>query len=105
MKIGSVAWGWTATPEDMPVGDSLERIADGIKELGFEVVDYLSDYDSLDRFFTPDTSARIGGHCRSIGLEVGGLVFQSNLWNETDEALKGKQLAYFAKCAGAAKQL
>jgi len=105
MKIGSVAWGWTPTPEDMPVGDSLERIADSIKELGFEIVDYLSDFDSLDQFFTPETAVRVGGHCRSIGLTVGGLVFQSNLWNETDTALKAKQLEYFAKCARTAKAL
>lgn len=105
MKIGSVAWGWTPTPEDMPAGDSLERIADSIKALGFEIVDYLSDYDSLDQFFTEETAARIGNHCRAIGLEVGGLVFQSNVWNQTDEERKAKQLAYFAKCARTAKAL
>lgn len=50
MKIGSVAWGWTPIPEDMPEGDSLLRIADNVKGLGFDVVDYLSDYESLDNF-------------------------------------------------------
>jgi len=89
----------------MPAGDSLERIADDIGKLGFEVVDYLSDFNSLDRFFTPDTAARIGRHCRSIGLEVGGLVFQSDLWNQTEEELKAKQLSYFIKCAKTAKLL
>jgi sugar phosphate isomerase/epimerase len=103
MKIGSVAWGWTPTPEDMPEGESLLRIADNIKEIGFEIVDYLSDYDSLDKFFTDEKAKETGDYCRSIGLEVGGLVFQSNLWNQVDGAAKQKQLDYFRKCANAAK--
>ncbi|MFV0399890.1 MAG: sugar phosphate isomerase/epimerase family protein [Oscillospiraceae bacterium] len=105
MKIGSVAWGWTPTPEDLPVGDSLERIADNVKALGFDIVDYLSDYDSLDKFFTTETAKRIGGYCKGIGLEVGGLVFQSSLWNETDSGKKQKQLDYFRKCAETADHL
>jgi D-psicose/D-tagatose/L-ribulose 3-epimerase len=103
MKIGSVAWGWTPTPEDMPEGDSLLRIADQIKEIGFDIVDYLSDFDSLDKFFTDDKAKEIGEYSRSIGLEVGGLVFQSNLWNQVDDAIKQKQLVYFRKCANTAK--
>ena len=103
MKIGSVAWGWTPAPEDMPEGDSLIRIADQIKELGFEIVDYLSDYNSLDSFFTDEKSKEIGDYSRSIWLEVGGLVFQSNIWNQTDETIKQKQLDYFRKCANSAK--
>ena len=108
MKIGSVAWGWTPTPEDMPVGDSLERIADSVKELGFEIIDYLSDYDSLDKFFTVnggEAATRIGKYCKSIGLTIGGLVFQSNLWNQQEEAAKRKQLDYFKKCAETAEKL
>ncbi len=105
MKIGSVAWGWTLTPEDLPVGDSLERIADGVKALGFDIIDYLSDFDSLDTYFTDQTATRIGEYCRGIGLTVAGLVFQSNLWNQIDPAIKQKQLDYFAKCAQAAKAL
>ncbi|MCL2775824.1 MAG: sugar phosphate isomerase/epimerase [Oscillospiraceae bacterium] len=103
MKIGSVAWGWTPTPEDMPEDDSLLRIADYIKAIGFEIVDYLSDYNSLDKFFTDDKSKEIGKYSRSIGLEVGGLVFQSDIWNQVDETVKQKQLDYFRKCANAAK--
>jgi len=103
MKIGSVAWGWTPTPEDMPEGDSLLRIADNIKEIGFDIVDYLSDYNSLDKFFTDKKSKETGEYCRSIGLEIGGLVFQSNIWNQTDETVKQKQLDYFRKCVNTAK--
>ncbi len=105
MKIGSVAWGWTPTPEDMPCGNSLEVIADEVKALGFDIVDYLSDYGSLDQYFTPDTARRIGAHCRDIGLEIGGLVFQSDLWNQTDKAAIAKQLTYFNKCADTAELL
>jgi len=103
MKIGSVAWGWTPTPEDMPVGDSLLRIADEVKAIGFDIVDYLSDYDSLDNFFTDAKSKEIGEYAKNIGLEIGGLVFQSNIWNNPDETIKQKQLDYFRKCANAAK--
>ena len=103
MKIGSVAWGWTPTPEDMPEGDSLLRIADSVKQLGFEIIDYLSDYDSLELFFTDGKAREIGEYCRGVGLEVGGLVFQSNLWNQVDAQVKQKQLDYFKKCANAAK--
>ena len=99
MKIGSVGWGWTPTPEDMPTPGSLEKIADNVKSLGFDIVDYLSDYDSLDQFFTVDTAKKIGQHAKDVGLEVGGLVFQSGLWNQVDPAVKQKQLNYFRKCA------
>jgi D-psicose/D-tagatose/L-ribulose 3-epimerase len=105
MKIGSVAWGWTPTPEDMPEGGSLLRIADQIKEIGFDIVDYLSDFDSLDKFFTDEKAKETGDYCRGIGLEIGGLVFQSNLWNQIDETIKQKQLDYFRKCANAAKYM
>ena len=105
MKIGSVAWGWTPVPEDMPEGDSLLRIADSVKEIGFEIIDYLSDYSSLDKFFTEEKSKQTGEYCRSIGLEIGGLVFQSNIWNQTDEKIKQKQLDYFKKCANTAKTM
>ena len=103
MKIGSVAWGWTPIPEDMPEGDSLLRIADNIKAIGFDIVDYLSDFDSLDKFFTDEKAKEVGDYARGIGLEVGGLVFQSSMWNQVDEASKQKQLDYFRKCANAAK--
>ena len=105
MKIGSVSWGWTPIPEDMPEGDSLLRIADNVKEIGFDIVDYLSDFESLDKFFTEDKAKEVGDYCRSIGLEVGGLVFQSNLWNQVDEETKQKQLDYFRKCAKTAKAM
>ena len=37
MKLANVSWGWTPIPEDMPEGDSLIKIADQIRGLGFEV--------------------------------------------------------------------
>lgn len=105
MKIGSVGWGWTLTPEDMPQGNSLEQIADNVKALGFDLVDYLSTYESLDSYFTEEKCQEIAAHCKELGLEIGGLVFQSDLWNQVDEEVKSKQLAYFRKCAVAAKNL
>lgn len=105
MKIGSVAWGWTPVPEDMPSGDSLERIADRVRALGFDIIDYLSTFESLDTYFTADTCRRIGAHAKGIGLEVGGFVFQSNLWNNPDAGAQKKQLEYFGKCADAAALL
>ncbi len=105
MKIGSVAWGWTPTPEDMPQGDSLKRIADNVKSLGFDIVDYLSAYDSLDGFFTEAACKDLGAHAKSIGLEIGGLVFQSDSWNNTDEGVQKTQLDYFSKCCAAAENM
>ena len=105
MKIYSVGWGWTPTPEDMPVGDSLIKIADNVKALGFDGVDYLSTYESLDEFFTEENCAKLREHCESIGLPIGGLVFQSSAWNNPDEAVTAKQLAYFEKCAKTAQAI
>ena len=51
MKIANVSWGWTPIPEDTPHGDSLIKIADQIRELGFEAVDYLGTPEALDVFF------------------------------------------------------
>lgn len=99
MKIYSVGWGWTPIPEDMPEGDSLLRIADNVKALGFDGVDYLSTPESLDEFFSEENCAKLRQHCESIGLPIGGLVFQSPTWNNPDEAVTAKQLAYFEKCA------
>ncbi len=105
MKFGSVAWGYTPIPEDMPNGDSLERIADKAKAIGFDIIDYLSTYESLDEFFDTETCKRIGSYVKSIGMEVGGLVFQSDLWNNPDQAVIDKQLKYFEKCVSAASNL
>ncbi|MDR0397451.1 MAG: sugar phosphate isomerase/epimerase [Oscillospiraceae bacterium] len=102
MKIHSVAWGWTLTPEDMPVGDSLIDIADGVKALGFDGVDYLSTRESLDEYFTQPVCEKIKRHLAAIGLDAGGFVFQSDEWNNPDKTAGELQLAYFAKCARAA---
>ncbi|GHU65612.1 myo-inosose-2 dehydratase [Clostridia bacterium] len=102
MKIHSVGWGWTLTPEDMPVGDSLIQIADDVKALGFDGVDYLSTYESLDEYFTKETCAKLNKRLALIGLDVGGFVFQSDTWNDPDDAVTRKQLDYFAKCVDAA---
>lgn len=105
MKIYSVGWGWTPVPEDMPEGDSLIKIADNVKALGFDGVDYLSTYESLDEFFTEENCAKLRAHCESIGLPIGGLVFQSARWNNPDEAVTATQMAYFEKCAKVASSI
>ena len=105
MKIYSVAWGWTPIPEQMPEGDSLIRIADQIKELGFDGVDYLSTYESLDTYFTKEKCELIRQYCQDIKLDIGGLVFQSALWNHPDETVQERQQAYFEKCTDAAVSL
>jgi sugar phosphate isomerase/epimerase len=99
MKIHSVAWGWTPVPEDMPSGESLMRIADQVKALGFDGVDYLSTFESLDEYFSPKVCAILGGYVRSLGLSVGGFVFQSDAWNDPDEEIQRRQLTYFRTCA------
>lgn len=98
MKFGSVGWAYTPVPEDMPCGDSLERIADQVKALGFDIVDYLSTEESLDSFFTPEKSRAVGEYARGIGLQVGGLVFQRNNWNDPDPQEQEKHFAYLEKC-------
>lgn len=105
MKIGSVAWGWTPTPEDMPTPGSLEHIADEVRALGFDIVDYLSTPESLEGFFTEEISRAIGEHARAIGLTTGGLVFQSDPWNNPDAAVQARQLELFRKCAQTAKAM
>lgn len=105
MKIGSVAWGWTPTPEDMPSGDSLLRIADSVAALGFEFIDYLSTSASLESYFTKGEARRVGEHARAAGLFVQGLVFQSSDWNSPDAQRRAAQLRYFRKCADAACEM
>lgn len=105
MKIGSVAWGYTPIPEDMPHGDSLERIADRVKRLGFDFIDYLSTEESLDSFFTPQKSRQLGEYVRSLGLYAGGLVYQRAGWNSPNDADTQRQFYYFEKCLEAACNL
>lgn len=105
MKIGSVAWGYTPIPEDMPHGDSLERIADKVKGLGFDFVDYLSTEESLESFFTPEKGRALGAYVRGIGLHVGGLVYQRADWNNPDVGATDRQFYYFEKCLETAKAL
>lgn len=103
MKLANVAWGWTRIPEDMPQGDSLLKIADQIRALGFEGVDYLATPEALDSFFDEGNSKRLGEHSRSIGLEPNVFVFQSVAWNDTDANVRDATLASFKKCAQVAK--
>ena len=81
MKLANVSWGWTPIPEDMPEGDSLIKIADQIRGLGFEGVDYLGTPEALDEFFTEEACRTLGEHSRSIGLEPNVFVFQDDGWN------------------------
>jgi sugar phosphate isomerase/epimerase len=89
----------------MPTPGSLERIADEVKALGFDIVDYLTTPESLEGFFTEEISRAIGEHARAIGLTTGGLVFQSDAWNNPDAASQARQLDLFRKCAKTAKAM
>ena len=74
----------------MPHGDSLIRIADQIRELGFEGVDYLGTPEALDEFFTEEACRALGDHSRSIGLEPNVFVFQDASWNDACSEKKGR---------------
>lgn len=104
-KIYSVAWGWTPIPEDMPSGDSLLRTADSVKMLGFDGIDFLSTYESLDEYYDEDRCEELRNYCMASGLSIGGFVFQSDLWNIPDPEVQEKQVEYFSKCAIAACRL
>ena len=103
MKFADVAWGWTPIPEDTPHGDSLIKIADQIRALGFEAVDYLATQEGLDEFFNEENSVKLGEHSRSIGLDPNVFVYQSADWNKADPDIRKKNLDYFEKFAQAAK--
>jgi len=105
MKIGSVAWGWTPTPEDLPTPGSLEKITDQVRSLGYDLIDFLSDYRSLDSYFSPEACKKLRDYVELLGMYIGGLVFQSSVWNDPDPAVTRKQLDYFAKCCAAANSL
>ena len=98
MKIYSVAWGWTLTPEDMPEGESLHRIAESVKALGFDGIDFLATHESLDEFYTQKKVASLRTYCEALSLTVGGVAFQSNEWNNPDLMATQTQLSYFTKC-------
>ena len=103
MKIANVSWGWTPIPEDTPHGDSLMRICDGIRAIGFEGVDFLATPEALDTFFTEDNARELGDYARSIGLNPNVMVFQAAEWNKPDEAARRRNLEYFDRCARVAK--
>lgn len=103
MKIANVSWGWTPIPEDTPQGDSLIRICDQIRSIGFEGIDFLATPEGLDEFFNEANSCALGEHARNIGLEPNVMVFQSADWNLVDVQAREKNLEYFEKCAQVAK--
>ena len=103
MKFANVSWGWTPIPEDVPQGDSMIKISDQIRALGFEEVDYLATQQGLDEFYDEANSVKLGNHARSIGLVPNVFVYQSSAWNNADEAVRQKNLDYFEKCAKVAK--
>ena len=103
MKLANVAWGWTPIPEDTPHGDSMIKISDQIRSLGFEEVDYLATQEGLDEFYDEANSVRLGEHARSIGLVPNVFVYQSSAWNDANQAVRQKNLDYFEKCAKVAK--
>ncbi|MDR2649676.1 MAG: sugar phosphate isomerase/epimerase [Clostridiales bacterium] len=87
-RLANVAWGWTPIPENLPKDDSLFRIADKIKEIGFEGVDYLTTQESIDKYFTERLSKDLGDYCRSIGLPPNVLVYQSFDWHGEADSVK-----------------
>ena len=58
-------------PREIP----LIKIADQIRGLGFEGVDYLGTPEALDEFFTEEACRTLGEHSRSIGLEPNAFCF------------------------------
>lgn len=105
MKFGNAAWGWTPIPEDMPQGDSLKRIADQVRALGFEAIDYLGTPEALHTYYTAETAEALGAHCRKIGLEPNVFVFQEGAWNAADEKITARVLADFEKAAATAQRM
>jgi sugar phosphate isomerase/epimerase len=102
MKIADVAWGWTPTPEDLPQGDSLLKISDKIRSIGFEGIDYLSTDEGLNQFFDESRSRALGNHAREIGLEPNVMVYQESRWNNPDPDVQKRNLESFEKCVKAA---
>lgn len=105
MKIGNVAWGWTSTPEDMPQGDSLLQITKSIADLGFDLIDYLVTYESLDEWFTKENSKRLGDYAREKGLTPGVLVFQNASWTALEENERSAHMEYFKRCVETAERI
>lgn len=105
MKIGNAAWGWTPIPEDLPQGDSPKRIADNVKKLGFDAIDYLGTPQALESYFTPETASYLGDYCRGIGLEPNVFVFQEAGWNLPDEGVIKKNLENFELAAATAERM
>jgi len=103
MKLANVSWGWNPTPEGLPKGDSLLRITEAIREIGFEGIDYLATEEALDAFFDERRSRELGERARSIGLEPKVLVFQAAKWNHPDPEVRARNLAYFEKCVRVAR--
>ena len=102
MKIANVSWGWTPIPEDIPHGDSLIRICDSIRSIGFEGVDFLATPEALDQFFTEENARALGEHARGISLIPNVMVYQASGWNGS-EAERARTLQGFARCAQVAK--
>ncbi len=103
MKIANVSWGWTPVPEDTPSGDSLIKINDQIRSIGFEAVDYLATPEGLDEFFTEQNARALGEHACSIGLEPNVMVYQSADWNSPSKEVRERNMRYFEQCAHVAK--
>jgi sugar phosphate isomerase/epimerase len=102
MKLANVSWGWTPIPEDLPKDDSLRKITDRVRSIGFEEIDYLSTEEGLDLFFNEANSRKLGEHARKIGLEPNVMVFQAAKWNNPDPDIQKENLEYFKKCTQAA---
>ncbi len=103
MKLANGVWCWTNIPEDMPSGDSVFRITDEIRKIGFEGIDYIATDGSLAGYFDPDTCVRLGEHARSVGLEPNVMVYQaSKNWNDPDPAVRRHLAENFRKTAKAA---
>ena len=105
MKIGNAGWGWTPLPEDMPEGRSLEQIADRVKALGFDAIDYLGTPESLDSYFTDEVVLHLRDHLKEIGLEPNVFVYQQSAWNNPDPAVTEETLRGFEKAAATASKL
>lgn len=104
-KFAGVTWAWTPIPEDMPEGKSVEKIADSIKEAGFEAIDFLGTPEALDTYFTREVSLSIGEHIKEIGLEPNVFVFQENRWNSPEPAVIAKLLEGFEQAAATAQRI
>ncbi len=106
VRLGNGTWCWLKTPDTIPEDRQLFQIADGMRQIGFEAIDFVGMEPSLDTFYNESDCKELGNYTREIGLSPTAMVYHNGpKWSDPDPDVRKYLEEHFIKAVRVANWL